>query len=64
MSKVIQAYCVKCRKKVGVKDAEFVTLPPGRSGVRMKAYEGTCPICKTKVFKFIGKAAPGVYSYH
>jgi len=46
---MVTAYCVKCRKKVEMKDPEEVTLKNGRP-----AAKGTCPICGTKVFR-IGK---------
>ncbi len=45
-----QAYCVKCRAKVEMKDAESVTLKNGKP-----ATKGICPKCGTKVFR-IGKA--------
>ena len=44
------AYCMKCRKKVDIKDARSVTLKNGRP-----ATQGVCPRCGTKVFR-IGKA--------
>ncbi|MFQ5940210.1 MAG: DUF5679 domain-containing protein [Nitrososphaerales archaeon] len=44
------AYCVKCRKKVDMKNPKAVTLKNGRP-----ATSGVCPNCGTKVFK-IGKA--------
>ncbi len=45
-----QAYCVKCRKKVEMKNAQSVTLKNGKP-----ATKGECPSCGTKVFR-IGKA--------
>jgi len=45
-----QAYCVKCRKKVEMKNAQSVTLKNGKP-----ATKGQCPNCGTKVFR-IGKA--------
>ncbi len=45
-----QAYCVKCRKKVEIKDPKAITMKNGRP-----ATQGTCPSCGTKVFR-IGKA--------
>jgi len=45
-----QAYCVKCRKKVEIKNAQRVTLKNGKP-----ATKGECPDCGTKVFR-IGKA--------
>ncbi|MFA5308282.1 MAG: DUF5679 domain-containing protein [Dehalococcoidales bacterium] len=45
----MQAYCMKCRKKVEMKNAKAVTLKNKRP-----ATQGTCPSCGTKVFR-IGK---------
>jgi len=45
------AYCMKCRKKVTIKNPQQVTLANGRSAI-----QGMCPVCGTKVFKFVGKA--------
>lgn len=44
-----EAYCVKCRKKVEIKNAKEVTLKNSKP-----ATEGTGPMCNTKVFR-IGK---------
>lgn len=41
-----QAYCVKCRKKVEVKNPTKVTLKNKRPAV-----SGICPSCGTKVFR-------------
>ena len=45
----MQAYCVKDRKKVEIKNPKAITMKNGRP-----ATQGVCPICGTKVFK-IGK---------
>jgi hypothetical protein len=45
----MQAYCMKCRKKVEMRNAKAVTLKNGRP-----ATQGSCPSCGTKVFR-IGK---------
>lgn len=45
----MQAYCMKCRKKVEVSNPRAVTLKNGRP-----ATQGSCPTCGTKVFR-IGK---------
>jgi DNA-directed RNA polymerase subunit RPC12/RpoP len=45
----MQAYCMKCRKKVEVKNPQAVTLKNGRP-----ATQGACPSCGTRVFR-IGK---------
>ena len=44
-----EAYCVKCRKKVEIQDAEETKLKNGRPAVK-----GVCGECGTKVFR-IGK---------
>ena len=44
-----EAYCVKCRSKVEIKDPKAITMKNGRP-----ATQGTCPKCATKVFR-IGK---------
>jgi DNA-directed RNA polymerase subunit RPC12/RpoP len=44
-----QAYCMKCRRKVEIKNARSVTLKNKRP-----ATQGVCPNCGTKVFR-IGK---------
>ncbi len=46
----MEAYCVKCRAKVEIQDAQAITMKNGRP-----ATQGSCPVCKTKVFR-IGKA--------
>ena len=45
----IIAYCVKCRKKVIVKDPKDYTMKNKRAAIK-----GVCPVCKTKVFRIIG----------
>lgn len=46
----MQAYCMKCRKQVEIKNPQKITMKNGRP-----ATSGICPVCGTKVFK-IGKA--------
>ena len=46
----MQAYCVKDRKKVEIKNPRAITMKNGRP-----ATQGVCPICGTKVFR-IGKS--------
>jgi hypothetical protein len=46
----MQAYCVKDKKMVEIKDPKAITMKNGRP-----ATQGTCPICGTKVFR-IGKS--------
>tara|TARA_Y100000310_G_scaffold316181_1_gene367605 strand:- start:127 stop:492 length:366 start_codon:yes stop_codon:yes gene_type:complete len=45
----IIAYCVKCRKKVTVKNPKDYTMKNKRAAIK-----GVCPVCKTKVFRIIG----------
>ncbi len=44
------AYCMRCRKKVEIRNPRQITLKNGRPAV-----QGVCPSCGTKVFR-IGKA--------
>jgi len=44
------AYCMKCRKKVEMRNPRQIILKNGRP-----ATQGFCPSCGTKVFR-IGKA--------
>jgi len=43
------AYCMKCRKKVEIRNPKQITLKNSRP-----ATQGVCPVCETKVFR-IGK---------
>jgi DNA-directed RNA polymerase subunit RPC12/RpoP len=45
----MQAYCVKCRRKVEIKDPKAIRMKNKRP-----ATQGVCPRCGTKVFR-IGK---------
>jgi len=49
--KMPQAYCVKDREMVEIKDPKDITLKNGRSAV-----QGTCPKCGTKVTRIGGGA--------
>jgi hypothetical protein len=46
----MQAYCVKDRKMVEIKNPKAFTMKNGRA-----AMQGICPICGNKVFR-IGKS--------
>jgi len=46
---MVTAYCMKCRKKVEIKNPRQITLKNGRPAV-----QGICSICGIKVFR-IGK---------
>ncbi|MCH7648211.1 MAG: hypothetical protein IIA83_06365 [Thaumarchaeota archaeon] len=39
-------YCVKCRTKREIKNPKSVTMKNGRP-----ATKGTCPTCKTKMYR-------------
>ena len=43
-----EGYCVKCRKKREVKGGTVTTSKSGREMV-----QGTCPVCGTKVTRFL-----------
>ncbi len=45
----MQAYCMKCRKRVDMANPKAVTLKNKRP-----ATQGSCPKCGTKIFR-IGK---------
>jgi len=47
-----EAYCVKCRKTVEIKDAQETTMKNGRP-----ATKGVCPTCGTGVFRIGGGSA-------
>ena len=46
-----EGYCVKCKAKREMKDAEEVTMKNGRA-----AMKGKCPECGTGMYKILGKA--------
>ncbi len=43
---MVEGYCVKCKKKVTIKNPEQVTLKNGRPAVR-----GTCPETGSTVYR-------------
>lgn len=47
----MEAYCVKCKSKREMNNANEVTMKNGR-----KAMKGTCPSCGTGMFRILGKA--------
>lgn len=49
-SDTMDAYCVKCRSKIEIKDPEEVKMKNERPAIR-----GTCPKCGTKVFRIKSK---------
>jgi len=46
----MQAYCMKCKKKVEIQNPQSIKMKNGKP-----ATQGKCPNCGTKVFR-IGKA--------
>ena len=44
-----EAYCVKDKMKVEVKDPKQITMKNGKP-----AAQGTCPVCGTKMFRIGG----------
>jgi DNA-directed RNA polymerase subunit RPC12/RpoP len=42
----MEAYCVKCKAKVEIKNPEKITMKNGKP-----ATKGECPNCGTKVFR-------------
>ena len=43
-----EAYCVKCKAKRNMKDAQIVTKENGR-----RQAKGACPVCGTKMNLFL-----------
>lgn len=48
-----EAYCVKCKTKRKMIDAQEVEIN-GKGGKR-RALTGKCEVCGTKMFKILGK---------
>jgi len=46
----MEGFCLKCKAKKEIKDAEEITMKNGR-----KAMKGKCPDCGTGMFKILGK---------
>ena len=47
-------YCVRCKAKREIKDPEIVEMKSKGDSVR-RAYRGICPVCGTKMFRFLPK---------
>ena len=45
----MQAYCVKCRAKREMADAKKIIMKN-----KKPATQGSCPVCKTKMFRIGG----------
>jgi hypothetical protein len=48
-----EGYCVKCHMKRAIKNGVVLEKPNGRRMV-----QGTCPVCKTKVTRFLPSKKP------
>jgi hypothetical protein len=48
MTEEIKAYCMKCKAERSIQNVQIVTTKNGRP-----AANGTCPVCGTKMFKFL-----------
>jgi len=44
------AYCVKCRQKTAMKDAQEVKMKNGRPAIK-----GVCSVCGTGVYKILSQ---------
>lgn len=51
----MEAYCVKCKAKQEMAEANEVEMN-GKGGVKRKAMKGKCLICGTAMFRILGKA--------
>jgi len=49
----MEAYCVKCKKKVDIKDGKEVIIDT-KTG-KKKFMMGLCSVCGTKVSRVLGK---------
>ena len=49
----VKAYCMKCKAERTMSNVTVVTMKNGRP-----AANGTCPVCGTKMFKFLPKGTP------
>ena len=47
-------YCLKCKKKQEVENAEEVTMKNKAKGLK-----AVCPVCGTKMFKFLPRTKVG-----
>lgn len=48
----VTGYCVKCKDKREIKDAQEVQMP-AKGGKTRPALKGTCPVCGTGIFKIL-----------
>jgi hypothetical protein len=50
----VEGFCVKCKEKREIKDAQDVMMKNGRPAVK-----GVCPVCGTGMFRIKSKAEQG-----
>ncbi len=51
----MEGYCVKCRAKKEIKDAQAITMKNGKL-----ATQGVCPTCSTTTLDLYSHVAPGL----
>ena len=49
-----EGYCVKCKAKREMTEANEVTMK-GKGGTERRAMKGKCPDCGTTMFRILGK---------
>ena len=52
----IIGYCVKCKDKRAMNDAQKVAMP-AKGGQTRPAMKGVCSVCSTGMFKILPKSA-------
>jgi len=50
---MVEAYCVKCKAKQEMSEANEVTMK-GKGGTTRRAMKGKCPKCGTTMFRILG----------
>ena len=50
----MEGYCVKCKGKREIKDAQEVEMP-AKGGKTRPAMKGVCPECGTGIFRILSK---------
>jgi hypothetical protein len=48
-----EGYCVKCKEKREIQNAEEV-VTTGKSGRQTRMLKGVCPVCGTKMNRILG----------
>lgn len=55
----VKAYCMKCKVERTVQNAQTITTKNGRP-----AMQGVCPVCGTKMYKFLSRDAQAATTAH